>query len=319
MNSKQEILNLLFHSKDHWVSGDHLAQKLNISRTMIWKYIKALKDEGFQIQSKRSFGYQFNAGYTLNAPLIQEQLQTDIDVQTFKTINSTNTYLKEYLGTHLLKKPLVIVAEKQTNGYGRFKRSFYSPAHGGLYLSLAVPFHQYPVNPSLITTSIAIGVIHTLKAFFPSKDFTVKWVNDIYLGHKKIAGILTEATADLESLSPSELIIGIGINLTTQGFPQELQETAQAISDDLPADLNVITASLIKHLIAVLHNYSDGHYMTEYKQLLNLMHKPIDIQVGQKLIHVQVEGLSDKGGLIVKDQHGNLQTFYSGEIRKIYF
>lgn len=319
MNSKQEILNLLFHSKNNWVSGDDLAQKLNISRTMIWKYIKALKSEGFQIQSKRSSGYQFNAGYTLNAPLIQKQLQSNVDVQTFKTINSTNTYLKEYLGTHLLKRPLAVVAENQTNGYGRFKRSFYSPAHGGLYLSLAIPFSQYPVNPSLITTSVAVGVVHTLKAFFPQKNFTVKWVNDIYLDQKKIAGILTEATADLESLSPSELIIGVGINLTTKDFPQELKETAQAISDHLPADLNVITASLIGHLMDVLKDYNDGHYMIEYRQLLNLMNKQIDIQVGKKLVHVKVEGLSDKGGLIVRDQHGNLKTFYSGEIQKIYF
>lgn len=319
MNSKQEILNLLFHSKNNWVSGDDLAQKLNISRTMIWKYIKALKSEGFQIQSKRSSGYQFNAGYTLNAPLIQKQLQSNVDVQTFKTINSTNTYLKEYLGTHLLKRPLAVVAENQTNGYGRFKRSFYSPAHGGLYLSLAIPFSQYPVNPSLITTSVAVGVVHTLKAFFPQKNFTVKWVNDIYLDQKKIAGILTEATADLESLSPSELIIGVGINLTTKDFPQELRETAQAISGHLPADLNVITASLIDHLMDVLKDYNDGHYMIEYRQLLNLMNKQIDIQVGKKLVHVKVEGLSDKGGLIVRDQHGNLKTFYSGEIQKIYF
>lgn len=319
MSSKQEILNLLFQSKNNWVSGDELAKKLNISRTMIWKYIKTLKDDGFQINSKRSLGYQLQAGYTLNAPLIQSQLQSDVDIKAFKTINSTNTYLKEYLGTHLLQKPLVVVAGNQTNGYGRFKRSFYSPANGGLYLSLAVPVHHHPINPSLITTSIAVGVIHTLKEFFPKKDFKVKWVNDIYLNHKKIAGILTEATADLESLSPSELIIGVGINLTTQDFPSELKKTAQAISDVLPVDLNIIASSLIDHLMDILGNYDDGHYLTEYKQLLNLMNKQVDIQVGQKVIHTTVKDLNDVGGLVVEDQYGNLKTYYSGEIQKIYF
>ena len=234
MDFKQEILNLLFTSQDDWISGDELAQRFNISRTMVWKYIKALENDGFQIKSKRSAGYQLESGYALNNELVEHQLDQSVDVQTFKTINSTNTYLKEYLGVHSLTKPLAVIAEKQTNGYGRFKRDFYSPDHGGIYLSLAVPLDNQPLNPSLVTTSIAIGVIHALQKFFPEQNFSVKWVNDLYIGHKKIAGILTEATADLESLAPTELVIGVGINLTTQDFPKELKSKVQAISDRLP-------------------------------------------------------------------------------------
>ena len=247
MDFKQEILNLLFTSQNDWISGDELAQKFNISRTMVWKYIKALENDGFQIKSKRSAGYQLEIGYALNNALIERQLDQSVDVQTFKTINSTNTYLKEYLGVHSLTQPLAVIAEKQTKGYGRFKRDFYSPDHGGIYLSLAVPLNNQPLNPSLVTTSIAIGVIHALQKFFPEQNFSVKWVNDLYIGHKKIAGILTEATADLESLAPTELVIGVGINLTTQDFPKELKSKVQAISDRLPADLNTIAAELINN------------------------------------------------------------------------
>ena len=120
MDFKQEILNLLFTSQDDWISGDELAQKFNISRTMVWKYIKALENDGFQIKSKRSAGYQLESGYALNNELIEHQLDQPVDVQTFKIINSTNTYLKEYLGVHSLTQPLAVIAEKQTNGYGRF-------------------------------------------------------------------------------------------------------------------------------------------------------------------------------------------------------
>src|SRR5699024_314118 len=106
MDFKQEILNLLFTSQNDWISGDELAQKFNISRTMVWKYIKALENDGFQIKSKRSAGYQLETGYALNNALIERQLDQSVDVQTFKTINSTNTYLKEYLDVHSLTQPL---------------------------------------------------------------------------------------------------------------------------------------------------------------------------------------------------------------------
>ena len=319
MDFKQEILNLLFTSQDDWISGDELAQRFNISRTMVWKYIKALENDGFQIKSKRSAGYQLESGYALNNELVEHQLDQSVDVQTFKTINSTNTYLKEYLGVHSLTKPLAVIAEKQTNGYGRFKRDFYSPDHGGIYLSLAVPLDNQPLNPSLVTTSIAIGVIHALQKFFPEQNFSVKWVNDLYIGHKKIAGILTEATADLESLAPTELVIGVGINLTTQDFPKELKSKVQAISDRLPADLNTIAAELINNLLSILTDYEDGHYLQEYRQRLNLMGKQIDMQVGSKLTHGEVVDLSNDGGLVVKDKQNHLQTYYSGEVQKIYF
>ena len=319
MDFKQEILNLLFTSQNNWISGDELAQKFNISRTMVWKYIKALENDGFQIKSKRSAGYQLETGYALNNALIERQLDQSVDVQTFKTINSTNTYLKEYLGVHSLTQPLAVIAEKQTKGYGRFKRDFYSPDYGGIYLSLAVPLNNQPLNPSLVTTSIAIGVIHALQKFFPEQNFSVKWVNDLYIGHKKIAGILTEATADLESLAPTELVIGVGINLTTQDFPKELKSKVQAISDKLPTDLNVIAAELISNLLGVLSDYEDGHYLQEYRQRLNLMGKQIDMQVGSKLTHGEVVDLSNDGGLVVKDKQNHLQTYYSGEVQKIYF
>lgn len=319
MDFKQEILNLLFTSQNDWISGDELAQKFNISRTMVWKYIKALENDGFQIKSKRSAGYQLEIGYALNNALIERQLDQSVDVQTFKTINSTNTYLKEYLGVHSLTQPLAVIAEKQTKGYGRFKRDFYSPGHGGIYLSLAVPLNNQPLNPSLVTTSIAIGVIHALQKFFPEQNFSVKWVNDLYIGHKKIAGILTEATADLESLAPTELVIGVGINLTTQDFPKELKSKVQAISDRLPADLNTIAAELINNLLSILTDYEDGHYLQEYRQRLNLMGKQIDMQVGSKLTHGEVVDLSNDGGLVVKDKQNHLQTYYSGEVQKIYF
>lgn len=319
MDFKQEILNLLFTSQNNWISGDELAQKFNISRTMVWKYIKALENDGFQIKSKRSAGYQLETGYALNNALIERQLDQSVDVQTFKTINSTNTYLKEYLGVHSLTQPLAVIAEKQTKGYGRFKRDFYSPDHSGIYLSLAVPLNNQPLNPSLVTTSIAIGVIHALQKFFPEQNFSVKWVNDLYIGHKKIAGILTEATADLESLAPTELVIGVGINLTTQDFPKELKSKVQAISDRLPADLNTIAAELINNLLSILTDYEDGHYLQEYRQRLNLMGKQIDMQVGSKLTHGEVVDLSNDGGLVVKDKQNHLQTYYSGEVQKIYF
>lgn len=318
MSTKQKILNLLFAHQKTWVSGDELANRFKISRTMIWKHIKALQDEGFEIVSKKSAGYRLLPGYALNAILIESKLKVKAHVQTFKTINSTNTYLKEYMTTHQLTAPLAVIAEEQSAGYGRFKREFYSPANGGLYLSLGLPLKEQ-LNPSLLTTSIAVGVVQTLKLYFPEQSFSVKWVNDVFLNNKKVAGILTEATADLESLAPNEVVIGTGINLTTTKFPSKLKKVAQAAGKDLPADINEIAASLIDHLIKIFDNYADGRYMKEYKRLLNLLQKEVVLQVGGKEIKGLVTDLSADGGLTIQTANGKAQTYYSGEVQKIYY
>lgn len=316
MSDKQTILNQLFNHQDTYFSGDQLAQQLNISRTMVWKHIQALKEDGFMIESKRNAGYRLLPGYSLNAALIQSNLTMPTQIETFTTIDSTNTYLKSFLTNHSLKSPMAVIAEQQTNGYGRFKRNYYSPAHGGLYLSLCIPLTQ-TLQPSLLTTSVAVGVLHILQQFFPEQNFSVKWVNDIYANGKKIVGILTEATTDLESLSPTDVVIGIGINLTTEHFPAELKDKAQAAGTKLPADINLIAAKLINEIEVIAQDYQTGKYLTEYRQKLNLMNREVALQVGKKQITGVVQDVNDNGGIVIKMEDGSCQPFYSGEVKKV--
>lgn len=318
MDKKQTILNELFEHQNQYFSGDQLAQKLHMSRTMIWKYIKALQEDGFEIESKKSAGYRLVKGYTLNATLIKNRLNDTVDVQTFKTIDSTNTYLKNYLSQNVLNRPLAIIAEQQTAGYGKYKREFYSPDHGGLYLSLSLPLGDQNIDPSLLTTSVAVGVMQMLQKYFPKQSFSVKWVNDIYKGNKKIVGILTEATTDLESFSPSDVVIGIGINLTTEKFPAELKDKVAAAGEILPADINEIAADLIQRLIKIYSDYKTGKYLDFYRMHLNLLDNVVTLQVGNKKIKGKVLGINDQGGLIIEDNKtGDVKAYYSGEVQKV--
>lgn len=317
MSNKQTILNELFDHQNEYLSGNELSERLNMSRTMIWKYIKALQEEGFNIISKHGSGYQLQNAYTLNSELITRKISQPTVIKTFKTINSTNTYLKNYLATHSIPQPIAFLAEKQTDGYGRFKRSYYSPVHGGLYLSLSLPLNDKPLSPSLLTTSVAVGVVNTLQKYFPKKEFNVKWVNDIYLQDKKIGGILTEATSDLESSTPHDVVIGIGINLTTKHFPDDLKDKAQSIAADLPVDINVIAADLIIQLEQIFTNYHDGHYLPEYKSMLKMLNHPVTLKIGNQIISGIALDINDQGGLIIKTSDNEIHTYYSGEVQKV--
>ena len=285
---------------------------------MIWKDIKTLQKEGFNISSKKGAGYQLLAGYALNNGLIKSQLEnTAIALHTFTKIDSTNTYLKKYISSHYLEAPLAVIAEQQTAGYGRFKRHFYSPFPGGLYLSLGIPLKDHFFKPSLLTPSIAVGVITVLEKYFPAKKFEVEWVNDILLNDKKVAGILTELNTDLESFSPSEVTIGIGINLTTQNFPLQLQQTACSISDHLPVDINQICAALINQICNIFKNYTTGKYIPLYKKRLTTLKHNVRLQVGQQTIEGCALDLTNDGGLIIQTKDDKIKTYYSGEVQKL--
>ena len=150
-------------------------------------------------------------------------------INYLKEIDSTNSELKRLA---LLGAPsgTVLVADRQTAGKGRLGRSFYSPADSGVYMSILLR----PVELSdagLLTTFTAVAVARALSK--TGVEVGIKWVNDLRIGDRKIAGILTEGgLADRESLAYA--VVGVGINLLPSALPEDLKEIAAAIGDFTP-------------------------------------------------------------------------------------
>lgn len=238
------------------------------------------------------------------------------DIEYFDIIDSTNTYLKE---NNLQKHPLVVVANAQTCGRGRMGRSFYSPEKTGLYMSLKY-LCKTEFNPARFTISAAVAVCRALKKI-ASVDPQIKWVNDIYLEGKKICGILCEGIF-VENFSNPFVIIGIGVNISTKNFPQELENKAGCLLQTENADVNSIKIKLCGSILDELFNVlsfieKTGDFsaiLTEYKSFLFVLCKNVSVVSCGETYQAFAKDILDDGSLLVEKLNGEDVMLNSGEI-----
>lgn len=198
-----------------YVSGQELAEKSGKSRAAVWKAIKSLCAEGYDIDAVTNKGYKLTENNNLiSAESIKSKLDTDIDVFYSPTVDSTNNQCKRLLADG--KKGIFLVtADEQSAGRGRQGKSFYSPPMTGIYFSLVIRPETTLKNAVTATTAASVAVCKAIETLTDVKP-KIKWVNDVYIGDKKICGILTEAVTNFEEGIVDSVIIGIGINISTK-------------------------------------------------------------------------------------------------------
>lgn len=258
---------------------------------------------------------------------------TEIKYISFDTIDSTNKYAKELVQKDVnLALGTVVTAKTQTAGKGRLGRSFYSPKDCGIYMS-AILVPQYKItNPALITCITAVVVKNVLCDFFNIQDdLKIKWVNDLYLGNKKICGILTEGlfgTKERNTQSQIEsVIIGIGINIFSSDFPLEIKNKAGAILDNQYFNSKLILQiqkAISERLFFVL-DVSPDQIQKNFESLMDEYRKSLFLK-GRKVLFSPVIGdtskdyfatildVSPTAELIVKTEDNQIKNLCSGEI-----
>lgn len=225
----------------------------------------------------------------------------------YNAVKSTQDLAKKYLEKN--DTIAAFVANNQTAGYGKQGRYFYSPANTGIYLSLAIPgFIPNKEKIGLLTPDIATKVVEVLQADFPNVDFKLKWVNDIYVNGKKIAGILTE-------IQTNGLVIGLGVNINTTFFPGDLNKRAGSISSSI-YNKQKITSKIIAVILLATRDYNEGVFLEKYRKLSIVLNRQVKLKVGKKLICGTAIEIDDQGKLIV-NVDGKLKSFSSGEIIKL--
>ena len=203
MTTKEKVLARLKVATEV-LSGEVLAQELQVSRTAIWKAIKELEKKGYQIQHSAT-GYRYQTSDILDAKEIQEQIQQPLEVTVLESSVSTmkDAQLAVLEGK---KSPLLIVADMQEAPHGRFNRPFFAAKQQGIYMSLLLePKEQLQELPQY-TILMAVAVAEAIDELL-GVDSQIKWVNDIYLDQKKVAGILSEAMTDIETNSLKYIIV----------------------------------------------------------------------------------------------------------------
>lgn len=211
MTLKDKIIELLDFNRGAYLSGEEIAAMLNVTRASVWKAVKSLQKEGYEISAVTNKGYCLSE-YTdiLSLPGISKYLSTEageLCIEVHKKVDSTNTMMRQRAVSGSAEG-CVIIAGEQTNGRGRFGRSFYSPSDTGIYMSLLLRPTLTTDNSVLITTSAAVAVCEAIEKIL-SKTPQIKWVNDIYIDGKKVCGILTEASLGLESGMLEYVVLGI--------------------------------------------------------------------------------------------------------------
>lgn len=320
MSTKINVLKILSDNNGSYVSGQKIADELQISRAAINKAINTLKGEGYRIFSRTKVGYMLSdESEVLSESAIASSLRNPCNVIYLPSVGSTNDFAKS-IDVRDVKMPTAVVADSQNAGKGRLGRSFYSPSGSGIYLSLLLRPTFELDKALLITISAAVSVCHAIEEVC-NKSPRIKWVNDLFLENKKICGILTEAQTNFENGQIDKIVIGVGINCFQSGFPADLVSVAGSISNVAGEFSRAkLAASVIDNLIENISSISHKNLLNEYRRRSFLPGKNIfvlDIASKQK-IRAKAIDIDDNGGLIIEWMEGpkmrEMETLTSGEV-----
>lgn len=315
---KNRILRLL-KENDDFISGQKISDNLGVSRAAIWKYINALKEEGYEIKSISRRGYKFvSSPDVLTYEEIERFLNTKYigrELVYLSEVDSTNNYAKNIAATK--NEGTVVVSEQQLSGKGRLGRNWSSPSHKGIYMSIIL---KPKLDPSKVAKLTLIGAAAVYKAL---KDIgiqsQIKWPNDIVTNGKKVCGILTEMSCELNIINHIIMGIGINVNLDEDDIPGDLKDKATS--------LKLITGDSInrKELLGLVLYYFERLYES-FKNELNLeetikickensalLGKEVHIIQGNIVRTGKAIDIDNKGELIVEFDTG-IETIYSGEV-----
>ena len=318
MKTKDIVLRELERNRANYISGQELAERLNISRTAIWKAINSLKESGFQIESQTKLGYKLvESDDKLSDEGIRKGLRDelkDIDIVIYDEIDSTNTEAKRRLYSSDVKDFTVIVADMQKGGRGRTGKSFTSPKGSGVYFSIILhPKDSYDFSYfDLTTVKAAVAIAEGIRES-TGKQAEIKWVNDLFLKGKKICGILSELDADFESRSVKSVIVGIGINVNKprdDSF-KDLKDIAGYIGTDVIR--NEILSSILNAFYENNYVKSDKEIIDYYKKHSLVIGRDLSFVLNGKKYSAKGVDINDKGNLIV-DTGSERLTLSSGEV-----
>ncbi|MEF2606243.1 MAG: biotin--[acetyl-CoA-carboxylase] ligase [Schaedlerella sp.] len=324
---KAEILKMLKEADDH-ISGQQLCEQFQVSRTAVWKVVNQLKEEGYQVEAVRNKGYRI-----IESPdvLTREELAVQIgdatrwagqEIVCFTETDSTNVRARK-LGENGAAHGTLVVAEQQTAGRGRRGRGWESPAGSSIYMSLLLRPEFLPNKAPMLTIVMAYSVATALREQ-TGLDFRIKWPNDIVLNGKKVVGILTEMSTEIEYIN--HVVIGVGINVNTEAFPEEICATATSIRRESGKTWRraELIAAILRQFEVQYERFvkeEDLAYLREaYDAILVNCNREVRI-LGEKDGYRAVAlGIDDQGELLVRKEDGTVTSVYAGEVsvRGIY-
>ncbi len=228
--------------------------------------------------------------------------------RVFDCLDSTNNEARRMSADGFFERALIVAAE-QTGGRGRMGRSFYSPAETGAYFSILYTPTVPLADAVRITGAASVAVMRAIKRL-TGKQTAIKWVNDLYYNERKVCGILTEAVTGERG---TQVIVGIGINLSTDVFPQELSGIAGGLCAEHTSILETV-AAVYRELEAYLDHADDTSWLPDYRAHSMVIGRAITWERGGERFSGRAVGIDDEGALLVQNDAGEDVRLSTGEI-----
>lgn len=317
---KENIADILILNLGEYVSGESLGSRLRISRTAVWKHIRELRREGYLIQAAPRKGYCLTRRPDLLLPKeIKRYLKTNHigqEIEYWRIIDSTNRRARE-LASRGAAPGTVVVAGKQTGSRGRGKNQWFSPA-GGIWFSVILKPKIIPQLAAVFTLLASLAVVRGIQEV-SSVSLKIKWPNDIYLEDRKLAGILTEISAEMDQVN--FIVAGIGINAKVDSisFPDEIKKTAAVLWEEAKEELLLpeILGEILNQLELLYQRFEREGFegiLEEWRGYDLLIGRNISIETPSGKIFGKAAGVNSRGALLLELGEGNIEEVLAGTV-----
>jgi BirA family biotin operon repressor/biotin-[acetyl-CoA-carboxylase] ligase len=316
-----KLAGRLIEAKGTAVSGQQLADEFGISRTAVWKHIKELEEQGYEIASVKKKGYSLiSQPDTLEPAGLQPLLKT-------RMIGRTMVYQQSCASTQIIAHQLaqegtpagtVALAEEQTAGRGRMARVWDSAYGKGIWMSIVLRPDVVPQKAPQFTLVAAVAMVRAIEEVTGVKP-EIKWPNDILIRGKKCTGILTELQSDADGIQA--LIIGIGLNVNQElsDFDEQVQPIATSLK--MESGKHVSRQEMVRAILFYLEQYTDL-YIEEGFGILKVLWESYSSTIGSKVrarlpketLEGIAEGITEDGVLQLRTADGKLHSIYSADI-----
>lgn len=322
MTTDAQILIALRAADNGGVSGAELSQELGISRAAIWARIEELRQLGYEIEASPVLGYRLvSSPDVLHADDLLARLgKTKVvgrDIRVFEQTTSTNDVV-EKLARDGVKEGVVVFAESQTKGRGRLGRVWTSPTRKGLWFSILLRPDLRPQETTQLTVAAATALwraIHEETGLAPE----IKWPNDILVRGRKVVGILTELSAEVDRVKHVTLGVGVDVNLAANEFPVELRKIATSLrieSGELVSRADLAT-TILRELDRDYARVCAGKFSEvadEWEEHCSTIGQRVVISMGDRRLRGRAESLDDDGALRLRTEHGRLERIIGGDV-----
>lgn len=304
------------------VSGQTLSEKLNISRTAVWKQVNILRELGYTIDASSKTGYTLRKRTWLLLPYeIRRFLKTKNighEMHHFGEVTSTNALARQMMhevGCEV-QSGTVLVAERQTGGSGRLNRAWFSP-EGGIWATIVLMPKISVENSFVIIAAASISLAKAIRKEY-GLSALIHWPNDVFIADKKVAGTTLELSAADGMIRYCLVGVGADVNISVQKTITSLQNIVTSISDELGHEVEraPLFAEFLKEFerryMMILKGETES-ILREWRSLSRTIHRRVRVRTVREGFDGEALDIDESGALLVHRDDGDVERVIAGD------